>query len=262
MRAEDRPAAPPTAGGAAGDPLQDVLQHIQAIERRLKSIELLVGGRARKRQERLRGKFSDPMFQQVADTVLGQRRTLLGQDRLFVLWQCIRNVLQTGLPAAEVGTYRGGSAFFIASAFVALSGHEVPLHVFDTFEGHPATKVSEFDPFHKPGMFSDTSLEDVMEYLSIFTQLYIHKGEFSEAIRELSELSYSLVHLDVDLYVTTLDCLRYFGSRVVPGGVLVIDDFEAKKCPGVVKAVAAYLEEANLFQTWQMPTEQLLLVKK
>lgn len=166
-----------------------------------------------------------------------------------------------GLPAAEVGTYRGGSAHFIAAAYVTLTGSEVPLHVFDTFEGHPAAMISEFDTYHKAGMFSDIDYEEVKAYLSGFAQVQIHRGEFSETAKTLPDLSFGFAHFDVDLYRTTLDCLEYFGGRVAAGGSIVIDDYGAKKCPGVAKAVASYLDGASGFQTWQMPTQQLLLVK-
>lgn len=204
---------------------------------------------------------NNALFYQVVKPVVEARRTLLKYDRLYVLWQAARNVHHMQLAAAEVGSYRGGSAYFLASALRVLAGAELPVHVFDTFEGHPPKTHPEFDPVHKPGMFSETSYEDVKKYLSAFTRVEIHKGEFSCSVQSLPNMRFGLAHIDVDLYRSTLDCLEYFGARLAPGGVIVVDDYGAEKCPGVQKAVSEYLPREDRFQVWHMRTEQVVLVK-
>lgn len=205
--------------------------------------------------------IENEVFHAAAATVIQAGRTLLKEDRLYVLWQAARNVWRMQLPAAEVGSYRGGSAYFLASAFKALTGDEFPLHVFDTFEGHPARIVPEADPFHKQGMFGDTDYEAVKSYLSPFARLELHRGEFSESVKSLPDMAFGLAHIDVDIYEPTLDCLRYFGARLPPGGVMVVDDYGAPKCRGVYQAVTEYLQEEADFQGWHMRTEQIVLVK-
>ena len=90
----------------------------------------------------------------------------------------------------------------------------------------------------------------------------VHKGDVAESLPHLPQSVYRLVHIDTDLYVPTLVCLDYFGSRVSPGGVIVVDDYGQKKCPGVPKAVAEYLARTDGWQTWDARTEQLVLVKR
>lgn len=201
-------------------------------------------------------------FFELADEVVVPRRTLLGYDRLYVFWQAIRNVALVPGAAAEVGSYRGGSAFFIASAFMSMTGEEAALHVFDTFEGHPAQAISEHDPFHTAGQFSGTAYDDVRDYLSRFARLQIHKGDVSASLPGLTESSFRLVHIDTDLYQPTLTCLQHFVPRMAPGGVIVIDDYASTKCPGVPKAVSEYLEDREDLQVWDLRTEQLVLVKR
>jgi O-methyltransferase len=203
-----------------------------------------------------------PAFFALADPVCETKRTLLGYDRLYVFWQAIRNVASLPGSAAEIGSFRGGSAYFIASAFLSMTGEEVPLHVFDTFEGHPAQAITDHDPFHTPGQFNNTSYDDVREYLSPFRQVQIHKGDVSGSLPHLPEDVYRLVHIDTDLYQPTIACLEYFSPRVPTGGVVVIDDYASKNCPGVPKAVLEYMERADDFDAWDMRTEQLMLVKR
>jgi O-methyltransferase len=202
-----------------------------------------------------------PAFFEIADPIVQSRRTLLGYDRLYVFWQAIRNVALVPGVAAEIGSYRGGSAYFLARAFERVTGAEVPMHVFDTFEGHPAGAITPHDPFHEPGQFGRTSYEDVKTYLSPFHQLQIHKGDVSGSLPGLAETAYRFVHIDTDLYQPTIVCLEYFVPRLSPGGVIIVDDYASGKCPGVAKAVVEYLEHADHLQVWDMRTEQLMLVK-
>lgn len=201
-------------------------------------------------------------FLELADFVKRKKQTLLGYDRLYVLWQAAGNLVNVPGAAAEVGSYRGGSAYFIASAFIRRTGGEVPMHVFDTFEGHPAEAITEHDPFHTAGHFHSTSYEHVQRFLSPFTQLRIHKGDVLQTLTYLEESVYRLVHIDTDLYRPTIACLDYFGVRMSPGGVIVLDDYTSKKCPGVPKAVSEYLDRTDQFQVWDVRTEQLMLVKR
>ena len=215
----------------------------------------------RKRQTQLsyRPRYA---FFDLADLVVRDERTLLRYDRLYVLWQAAANLRNVPGAVAEIGSYRGGSAFFIASAFVQQAGAEVPMHVFDTFEGHPADAITEHDPHHQAGQFQTTVYEDVQALLSPFTQLRIHKGDVRLMLPELEDSAYRLVHIDTDLYHPTTVCLDYFGPRMSRDGVIVVDDYGSKKCPGVPKAVAEFIERSNGYQVWDMGTEQLLLIKR
>lgn len=203
-----------------------------------------------------------PEFFELADPVVQTQRTLLGYDRLYVFWQAIQNVETVPGEVAEVGTYRGGSAYFIASALVAVTGAEVPFHVFDTFEGHPAAAITEQDPFHTAGQFGGTSHDDVKAYLSPYSRIQTHPGDVLTVLPTLAETTYRLVHLDTDLYAPTRACLDYFGARMSSGGVFVLDDYASAKCPGVRAALAEFMEQTDSYQAWDMRTEQLMLVHR
>ncbi len=203
-----------------------------------------------------------PEFFELADPVVQTQRTLLGYDRLYVFWQAVQNVETVPGEVAEIGTYRGGSAYFIASALVAVTGEEVPFHVFDTFEGHPAAAITDQDPFHTAGQFSGTSHDDVKAYLSPYSRLQTHPGDVLTVLPTLAETTYRLVHLDTDLYAPTKACLDYFGARMPSGGVFVLDDYASAKCPGVRAALAEFMEQTDAYQAWDMRTEQLMLVHR
>jgi O-methyltransferase len=117
---------------------------------------------------------------------------------------------------AEVGTAQGGSARLIAQYAAGKT-----IHVFDTFEGLPAPGAN--DPGFVKGAYV-CSLESVREYLKGFP-VEFHKGLFPGSAAAVNECRFSFVHLDVDLYQSTLDCLDFFYPRMHLGGIIISHDY-------------------------------------
>lgn len=236
----------------------------------LKRVEKEVG-RLGKRIDR--GRFLEPndrRFVEAAGQVIATKRTLLRQDRLWMLWQGARNAASLELPAAEIGSYRGGSAFFLATAFAEALGRELPFEVIDTFGGLTYGDFSAQDwPEGRPPevldaaaqSFADTSRDDVAMYLSPFELVTVHAGDIADVAPRLPHERYGFVHVDVDLYEPAVACLEYFGPKLAIGGVLVLDDYEAPKCPGIRRAAEEFLTGRSGFQAWNPHTEQLILTR-
>lgn len=203
----------------------------------------------------------DPRFHDAAEPLVKAKRTMLGYDRLFTLWQAALNVAHLELPVVEIGTFRGGSAALIAEAIRAANA-ACDVHVVDTFEGHIDFTITAHDAGeHFTGKFGNTSYDDVKTFLATHPRVQVHKGNAADVIAAWQDRRYGLVHIDVDLYGPTLDCLRYFGPRLAGGGVLVMDDYESPTCPGVSLAVHEYLSSGPRFQQWRLQAEQMLLIK-
>ena len=64
----------------------------------------------------------------------------------------------------------------------------------------------------RTGEFSNTSLENVENYLSNYKNIYCYKGKFPETSEPIKNKKFSFVHLDVDLFQSTIDCFRIFLS--------------------------------------------------
>jgi O-methyltransferase len=118
---------------------------------------------------------------------------------------------------AEVGVYKGGSARLICE-----EKGERALHLFDTFEGLPDT--SERDSRFQKGGFTST-IDQAQTYLKRFPGVYFHKGLFPDTSRGLEHLTFSFVHLDVDLYQSTLSGLEWFYPRMNRGAILISHDY-------------------------------------
>jgi len=122
------------------------------------------------------------------------------------------------------------------------------IHLFDTFEGIPET--GEFDvpkrgKGHKQGDFNKTSLESVNEFLQGYN-VHFWPGLFPDSARLMpDDTEFVLVHVDADLYESTKAACDFFWPRMVNGGIMVFDDYNAPRCPGVNKAVDEF------FDAWQ-----------
>ena len=118
---------------------------------------------------------------------------------------------------AECGVFRGGSAKLMAKADTA----DRILHIFDTFEGIPAEQRMEGE--HKAGDFT-SNRADVEEFLRDCPTIKIYEGLVPDTLDAIKDLTFSLVNLDMDIYVPTIAALHFFWPRLSPGGVIVLDD--------------------------------------
>jgi O-methyltransferase len=200
-------------------------------------------------------------FGEVAERVIRDGRTYLNVDRLYTLWQAVESLPSTARAVAEVGVYRGGSAWFVADA-LRRRGREVPFYVCDTFQGH--VEVDEhLDGLHRPGVqFTRVKAEKVAKYLRGFPFVRVEVGDIRETAPAFAaEDAFGLVHLDVDVYPITRFCLEFFGPRLVSGGVIVADDYGTTTCEGVKKAVDEFGASNPGFRIFHLLTGQAVVTK-
>lgn len=164
--------------------------------------------------------------------------TMLERDRLFTLWQYARQAKVLSGAMAQVGVFRGGSARLIA---YAIEGNARPFYVFDTFKGMP--KVDESIDLHREGDFIDTSIEKVKEKFSDAKNVVFCQGVFPSTADTAKNEKFSFVYIDVDIYQSTLDSLKFFYPRMLSGGFIVFDDYMGKNTPGVKKALDEFLSD-------------------
>ena len=142
---------------------------------------------------------------------------MLGTYEAYQIVMCVKNTSTIEGDIAEVGVYKGGSAFLICK----VKGDKV-VHLFDTYEGLP--KVEEIDkPFYK-GEFA-APLEEVKHALRECQNVYFYKGLFPATATSVKDKTFSFVHLDVDIYESTSECLKFFYPRMNRGGMIISHDY-------------------------------------
>jgi hypothetical protein len=159
---------------------------------------------------------------------------------------------------AECGSYQGASAYFMAK-----ENPDVPLHLFDSFEGlsEPAENdlptAKDHSHWEKGDFFTSEKL--AQKALDRFPKVIFHKGWIPERFHEVATERFRLVHIDVDLYQPTWDSLAFFYPRMNRSGVIVLDDYGSTLCPGAYQATKEFMADKNEC-TLHLPTGQGIII--
>lgn len=180
--------------------------------------------------------------------------TLVGPERLYILYQIANQVKFIGGVFAEVGVYKGGTARLL---YEVLYSYMDDFYLYDTFDGMPECN-DKLDKHHK-GDFSDTSLDKIKDMFKSCDEVNIIKGKFPETAVPSNSL-YSMIHIDCDIYQSVKDCCEHFYSLMLAGGIMVFDDYGFPSCPGAKKAVDEFFED-KLETPISLPTGQCIVVK-
>lgn len=68
---------------------------------------------------------------------------------------------------------------------------------------------------------------------------FFYKGTFPETCDPITDHTFSFVHLDADLYESTIACLKFFYPRLVKRGIILTHDYHTN---GVHTAFAEFFE--------------------
>jgi O-methyltransferase len=135
-------------------------------------------------------------------------------------------------------------------------------YLFDSFEGlPPAKEIDGKDPMGTtavewqarqglPGMKNNVKAE--VEYaaramaLSATKNAHIFKGWFNETLPRYDGKPIAILRVDGDWYDSTMDVLTHLHQYVVPGGLIILDDYYYGD--GTAKAVHDFLSNNNLIE--------------
>jgi len=179
------------------------------------------------------------------------RKSLMSAYEMWMVYSFARSQSRRPGAMAEVGVFQGVSAKLICQC-----KGDKELHLFDTFEGLPERSHSDRN-VHRTGQYA-TSVESVRAHLDGFENVHFHKGLFPDSAAGLEEKPYCFVHLDVDLYESTLAGLQYFYPKMVPGGVILSHDYSI--LAGVKKAFDEFMADKPEGLV-EMPSTQCVVAK-
>jgi len=151
----------------------------------------------------------------------------------------------------ECGVWRGGMSGGIASVLGASRNY----FLLDSFEGLPPAKEVDGKSALEwqadkaaPGYHDNCRAEegyasDAMKRAGA-EKFQLIKGWFSDTVPQLKlPEKIALLRLDGDWYDSTMVCLDYLFDQVVPGGIIVIDDYFA--WDGCSRAVHDFLSKKS-----------------
>lgn len=143
--------------------------------------------------------------------IKGETEMLLADQEAYLIYITVKKTEKIEGDVAEVGVYKGGSAKLMREAT------KKPLHLFDTYEGLPELSAKDNPKQFQKGNHS-ASLESVKSYLSGYLNVNFYKGLFPATAEPVKDRKFSFVHLDLDIYESTLNSLKFFYPRMSRGG--------------------------------------------
>lgn len=194
--------------------------------------------------ERLQASREVGQFVDRAVANCGFSHSMMGRKRLDSLHDCLDDLHRRSVPGdlVECGVWRGGGCIFMAG-FLRVHGiTNRRVLVADSFEGlPPSTNVNDLGlELHKevyPQLA--VSLDIVRENFEVYDlldeKIQFIKGWFKDSLSLVETPGIALLRLDGDLYESTTDILVNLYERVVSGGIVIVDDYNA--IPACRKAI-------------------------
>ncbi len=184
-------------------------------------------------------------------------------DRHFVLDSLASACAHLDGDTAECGVYKGAGSYLMCR-------HREPdikweHHIFDSFEGlsdpddDDEILVDDAKPWSKHDL--TVPLQTVQANLKEFSFVRYYQGWIPERFKDVEDRRFRLVHVDVDLYQPTLDSLKFFYPRLLPGGFLLCDDYGSTRCPGAKKACDEFVATTESRKVIHLTTGQGLIVR-
>ncbi len=190
--------------------------------------------------------------------------TMTSLQRLQANIDSIRYVTKAGIEGAvvECGVWKGGS---IGAMWLELQrlGEKREVFLYDTFEGMsaPTEKDRKFSGLDAQGKFDETKLSadsadwcyaghgEVLANLRAMgvdpTGVHTIQGKVEDTLPTQSpDMPIAVLRLDTDWYESTMAEMEYLYPKLVPGGVLIFDDYNTWE--GSREAADEYFAKHNI----------------
>lgn len=176
---------------------------------------------------------------EIARTIQGRRlyrrygmRSMLGR-RLFTenVMLARRHMEKSGIRGCyvECGTWAGGLSLAMMDALPAVT----EFHLFDSFDGLPEpTDADGTEAFDPANLWHDGNRADYDDFMRALRRaghgnVTVHKGWFEDTLPGFRPADpIAVLRLDGDWYESTMTCLKNLYDFVMPGGLIIIDDYD------------------------------------
>lgn len=192
-----------------------------------------------------------------------QPYTMTSPERVFALCDAVRHVVRNQIPGdlVECGVWRGGSTMAMLKTLSANSCDSRLIWLYDTFEGMSEPGQNDVDCYGQTAdrlleqsaenrtaadsVWCEASLDDVRTNVSscAYPQNHLNYivGKVEQTIPASLPDKIALLRLDTDWFDSTWHELVHLYPRLVPGGILIIDDYGHWQ--GCREAVDQYLQQ-------------------
>ena len=245
--------------------------HMSKIKKLLSSLPLAKGRKARLSQTQIRRLRMEPDFIEMV-----QCNDCIDKfsETLYTTYKTTEYIVANNIPGAfvECGVYKGRHISMMALTLSKLDQSDRDIYLYDTFAGMTKPGTEDVRRGHKPGqedlvekweahqrdghnLIRYAGLEEVRD--SVFStgypedKFHFIAGDIRETVPNELHPQIALLRLDTDWYELTKHELNHMYELLVPGGLLIIDDYGSHE--GARKAVDQFFAERNstpmLFRT-------------
>lgn len=162
--------------------------------------------------------------------------------RVAALVSAVTYLVRTEVPGEiiECGVWRGGSMMAVARRLLDLDAADRHLHLLDTFGESPPPTVEDgpeasswfeehADVLDSSPTMQTASLAEVRANIARVGYpdelLHFVPGLVEETVPAHAPASIALLRMDTDWYGSTRHQLEHLWPRMVPGGIVIIDDY-------------------------------------
>lgn len=160
----------------------------------------------------------------------------------------------------ECGVNRGGLSRTVIS-YVDFEKLNKRFWLLDTYEGLEGHLISEDERRRGilPGGY-EPSFEQVMETFGSYPRIEIVRGVIPDTLAQVTATAVCYLSIDMNNAAPEIAAAEHFWDRLVPGGIIILDDYGWKKNINQKLAFDRFAEARNV-RVFSLPTGQGLLVK-
>jgi len=171
--------------------------------------------------------------------------------RIHVLAWAVEHCKHLKGDMIEFGCYDAKVAEFIIE-YSELIQTDKQLFLYDIFDNPPTEK----GPMHSPQLY-----DDVVNRLSKYDFVNVIKGLLPNSFEYKKFENIAFVHMDLNSAETEMSLLELFFDKIVPGGILILDDF------GQSAYKEQHIQETEFFKKInysivELPTGQGMVFKR
>jgi len=190
--------------------------------------------------------------------------TMTTPERIASLCNAVNHLVKNNIQGdfVECGVWRGGSTMAAIDTLIKNGDTSREIYLYDTFEGmsEPTEHdkvftgtaadelMSSSDREDATSVWCYSALDEVQKNVGTLkypaAKVHYVKGKVEDSIPQTLPGKIALLRLDTDWYESTAHELKHLYPLLVPGGVIIIDDYGHWE--GARKAVDEYIEAEKL----------------
>lgn len=216
--------------------------------------------------------MEEPRFREAYNVIHGSHKydQYDGPDtiawRLNTLCWATKCALKVGGDFVECGVFKGDMSWLITQVIGEVN---LPhFYLYDSFEGFSALSTPEDYPLNPGfldfanGVYKDPSLyEYVSNRFASNPKVTVTKGFLPDALNIVCPESIGFLHVDLNSPKAEIAVLECLFDKVLPGGVIIFDDYGWKLFSEQKIAEDAFMAERG-YVILELPTGQGLVIKR